>query len=234
MSDLELSSLLAAEAQARPTDAERERGRERLLGAIAAGATPMAISTAPLAAGLGASTTAKLLVGVGVVGLVGATVAGSAIVQREHETRVPQTLAPHVSATSSEPRHVPVSSATPRLSAIAPTPEAPRSVASAGSSFEDELRLIEAAKRELDSAHASLALAALAEHARRFPRGVFRSEREGLRVLVACPNETPAARLSAAAAFQRAYPDSPLLDRIWRTCGDGNDAGSLGAQEKTK
>ncbi|HTQ03298.1 MAG TPA: hypothetical protein VMI54_05555 [Polyangiaceae bacterium] len=233
MNETELSRLLAAERSVRPTETQRERSRARLLGALAAGAVPMALAPAPQAAALG--VTLKVLAGIGALGV---TVAGArAVLDERHETHPahpavhaapPLASAPH----DAPPELVEAPSAAPAAPAQEPPPEPAKPAASAtsASTFEGELGLLEAAKRELDAGRGYLAVVWLDEHARRYPRGVFSSEREGLRVLVTCPNQAPAARRETAAAFQRAYPTSPLLDRIWRACAETD--GDAGAELK--
>jgi len=87
------------------------------------------------------------------------------------------------------------------------------------STFEEELALIKRAKSDLDSGQAASALRRLNDHAARFPRGVFASEREALRILAQCTSGASASSRSLAERFVRTHPRSPLVDRVTRACG---------------
>ena len=81
-----------------------------------------------------------------------------------------------------------------------------------------ELELLRQAKGALDAGDAATATARLEQHAREFPGGALRLEREALRVLARCASD----RLAGAArarAFLNANPGSPLVDRVRRACG---------------
>jgi hypothetical protein len=84
--------------------------------------------------------------------------------------------------------------------------------------FDQELSLIKAAKHAFDLGDDGNALSLLAEHARRFPRGVFAGEREALRVLARCSKEQSSGSRKMAEAFIRSYPSSPMIDRIAKAC----------------
>ena len=86
-------------------------------------------------------------------------------------------------------------------------------------SFEQELALIKAAKAELDAGRAAAALDLVSQHARLFPQGVFAGEREALRALGTCGAGDSATGRKLGVAFIRAYPTSPLVDRVRRACG---------------
>jgi cytoskeletal protein RodZ len=87
------------------------------------------------------------------------------------------------------------------------------------STFEEELVLIKQAKVDLDSGRTASALRRLNEHGARFPRGVFASEREALRILAQCSSGASASSRSSAERFVRTHPRSPLVDRVSRACG---------------
>jgi hypothetical protein len=74
------------------------------------------------------------------------------------------------------------------------------------------LRRARAAQSAGDTADA---LAALAEHRERFPRGALSAEREGTSALLRCQSRPDPA---VAASFARAYPSSPLLARVRGAC----------------
>lgn len=70
------------------------------------------------------------------------------------------------------------------------------------------------------------ALAALDEHARRFPSGQLIEDREALRVQALCAAGDPAAARSAARAFEAAHPTSPHLGRVRSAAGSCDDSSS--------
>jgi len=91
----------------------------------------------------------------------------------------------------------------------APLASAPRET------FDTELRLINAAKTELDAGRPHVAKVWLGEHAARYPAGVFSTDREALRVLADCAERREPAR---AERFVAAHPTSPLVERLTRAC----------------
>ena len=224
--DDELSRLLDAERREVTKADDEKRGLARLSGALASAASPMAVSTAPLSLGVAAvwkwsaATGAALLVA-----------GGTALSQAPSDATKPST-AVRVSppAVVRAPEHRPVNVPPPEEAKL---PEAPPSAPNpleddAGdgkrdAAFTEELRLVKLAKQEIDSGRAHLAEVWLAQHAERFPRGVFQSERDALRVLVACTAD-PAAGRPKAADFMKANPRSPLVDRISRACAFGEPA----------
>ena len=97
--------------------------------------------------------------------------------------------------------------------------------------FDAELRLISAAKSELDKGRAHLAAAWLSEHAERFPTGIFALDREALRILVRCgQGKDP----KLARAFTEQHPDSPMVDRLLRACTPAEPNGSPSAVDFPK
>jgi hypothetical protein len=94
---------------------------------------------------------------------------------------------------------------------ISSTPEAPVTDAH----LSEELRLIAAAKRELELHHPQLASAWLSEHAARFPGGTFATDREALRVLVRCSQRREP---QLAEQFAATHPSSPVVERLLRAC----------------
>ncbi len=99
--------------------------------------------------------------------------------------------------------------------------------ATPGGGFNDELRLLERAKRESSAGNAQQARAALAEHRQRFRGGVLVPEREALSAILDCSSENGSADdverdRRRFAAFIRDFPSSPLAARVRRACsGDG-------------
>ncbi len=86
--------------------------------------------------------------------------------------------------------------------------------ASASSSLDSELRLLEEAKSKLDSGSPAGALALVSEYRRRHPRGVLALEAEVLRIdaLVAAGRRSEAKR--TAAAFVLAHPHAAQTPRL--------------------
>lgn len=221
----ELSRLFAAErAEARPAAAAAQ-GLVDLRDALHAGVAPLAVAHGPLA-GLGATVAVKSAVLSGVVAL-GLTASGLAWYA---ETPASEP-APHMTASASasgvaKPVPLPTPLAAPAPApapSIAPPHRAAPPAANAASepeppsTFAEELRLIKAAKQDVDAERDSLARVRLDEHARLYPQGVFRSEREALAVLLTC-RATPTEGHAAAQRYVDRNPGSPLVDRIARAC----------------
>lgn len=218
----ELERLFQAERSSAPPASSAERGLLRLTSALAAGAVPLNVSAAALeigkggAAAWGAAGTAMLVLGT----------AGALAVQTS--AAPPRTVSPPLAAQSAPVSRLPVD--TPPVAKVLPPPLPSASVvrpsaqrssvpsASAAPSFEEELRLIELAKVELDARRAERATALLDEHRARFPRGAFATERDALAVLIACQTRSPGST-GRAQAFRERHPGSPLIDRIFRACG---------------
>lgn len=219
----ELSRLFAAErAETRPS-ADAEQGLAELRGALSAGAPPLPVAHGPLA-GLGAGGAVKGAILSGLVAL-GLTASGLVLLEKPPATE-PQAsavasaradrvatpapppappAAPPPAPTSQEPRKAP-----PRAASAEPESEPP-------STFAKELSLIKSAKQSVDAGRDSLAKAQLDEHARLYPQGVFRNEREALAVLLTC-RAAPSAGQAAAQRYVAQNPGSPLVDRIARAC----------------
>jgi hypothetical protein len=234
----DISRLLAAERGAAPPAEAAEAGLNRLLSSLAAHAAPLPIAVGSLH--LGWSVVGKWL-GVGfVVGLGGAGAAAyvSSSNDGSNVAAAPVAVvsaAAHVAALPTpvpiEPQVAPVVS----VATLVTSRESPRAeaaplgspLASAGNSgpgFDEELRLIAAAKRELDAGRVHAARALLNEHRQRFAAGVFGLERDGLSALASC-SDKPDPEL--ARAFASAHPSSPLLGQIQRRCG--SESAALGS-----
>lgn len=245
----DLSRLLAAERGAAPPAGAAEAGLNRLLSSLAAHAAPLPVAVGSLH--LGWSVVGKCL-GVGfVVGMggAGAAVYVSSATDGSNVAAAPVAIVSSVAPSAAlqpqvllEPRVVPVVSAvTPGASKELPrTDAAPpgaltasaTSSASASSSrgFDEELRLIASAKRELDAGRAQAALALLAEHRQRFSAGVFGLERDGLSALASCTGKPSP---EVARAFASAHPSSPLLKQIQRRCGSASESSRVGTTPPT-
>jgi hypothetical protein len=212
----DLSSLLEAERAEQADAAGEQRGWSRLEGSLAAGATPLGVSVAPLSLGLSAGV--KWGVGAGAVALVAGGV-GLAGAPSEPVAQAPA-QAPVASAVRLATPEAP-KPLTPEKPVEIPQPtDSPLESNHGGqaSTLTEEVQLMKAAKREIDAGRAHLAEVWLEEHARRYPRGVLRTEREALRILVACSGSDPLRGRRAAADFLRTNPRSPLVDRLSRAC----------------
>jgi len=228
MSDeAELSRLFTAERAVRMPPELTEQGLARLLPAVAAEAAsvPAAAGTLKLAwMAAGKWILAGFVVGLtfsGVAASMGTSegAPSSAAPSRVDSSRVLTAVVP--SPAVDEPTPVANGSAT---SAPAPVPQrrgAAPTVVDSGPTvpparFDAELRLITLAKSELDAGRPHLAQAWLAEHAARFPHGVFAIDRQALAVLIGCSERRDA---TAARDFAARHPASPMLERLRRACG---------------
>jgi hypothetical protein len=225
-----VSRLLAAERLEAPTPAVAEAGRARLLSSIAAEAAQL-----PVAAGavkLGWPVLAKLIGAGFAIGLAGA---GVVAFGTDHRAEAPATGAPAPQAAPGTLRDVEalVAPKAPSESSASAPRSAPArseislpvvaSPPSASPSFDEELRLLTAAKRELDHGRPHLARAWLQEHRARFPSGVFGGEREGLLVLASC-SERP--QPEVAREFAARHPKSAMINQLLRRCGAEDQRGT--------
>lgn len=87
-----------------------------------------------------------------------------------------------------------------------------------------EVELVTAAKTALDADDPEVALARLADHARRFPDGQLANERRGYRAIALCEAGKPAAGRGEARVFLDAHPGSPLAARVRRACDDSSSS----------
>lgn len=220
-----LARLLQAERNEQRSAAAAGEGWDRLSKALEAGTPALPVATGALKSAGAASL--KLLIGAGMAVLGAGGVAAALYSAEPGDATPPVDRRAAPSATPrAAPEAAPASTATsgpepsPSPSLTSPHLAPPSVPASAlpetASTFQDELRLLEAAKRELDAGKGYLALILLDEHEARYPHGVFGSERAGLRVLVSCQ---AAPNPDAARRFLAQYPRSPLVDRISRACG---------------
>jgi hypothetical protein len=232
-----LSRLFDAERAVQPPPHALEQGVSRLLTDLAQHVAPLPVATGSLK--LGVSLVSKWLV-VGFVVGVGGAGAASQVWAPEAVAAVP---APSSSAlhaarvgplpAPAEPLVVPAEVPTEPAPAVAVHSERPAaSVVEAptenATTFDAELRLITAAKSEIDKGRPQLAAAWLSEHAERFPGGVFSLERDALRILVRCSQSKDP---SAARAFAERHPASPMVDRLLRACTPQEPAAAPSAVE---
>jgi hypothetical protein len=194
-----LRSILAAHDAHEPSPADLARLTKRMASALPPGALPA--TTAP-AVGI-----AKVAVGVALV----AAMAGMTL-WLTRERRAPVAVMPV--ATSSALVEAPPLPAIVRPGdlpdADAGTPARPKMAAA------PETELLARAHDELLRGAPEKALAITAEHARAYPRGAFRQEREviAIEALIALGRRDEARR--RAASFEREYPTSSHRDRVER------------------
>jgi hypothetical protein len=96
--------------------------------------------------------------------------------------------------------------------------EAPAFAPAPAPGIREELALIEQAHRELSQGNATASLAALDEHARRFPNGAFSAERTAARVFALCALGQLERARTIGDDFLRREPNSPLVPRIRSSC----------------
>ena len=222
----EVSKLLQAERKVAAPSAVVERGWQRLARDLAANVAPLPIASGPVKLGLAAFP--KWLLAGFTLGLVGAGASASLLAPR-----VVSHSAPTVIDRGAPVAVAPTSTAeAAKLPAVNP-PEPPRSgpeqtrawaapSASTPATFDAELKLISLAKSELDAHRPQQARAWLAEHAARFPHGVFAVERDALRILARCDQGPKSPAL--ARKFAEQHPGSPLVERLERACSDATVA----------
>lgn len=235
----EVSRLLALARGVQPPAGGAKAGLSRLLTSLTVDTAPMPVAVGALQ--LGSVAVAKW-VGVGfLVGLTGAGVGASGLGSETDAATVPVAS---VSAgaiplrapargeralSAPQPIEQPSNEATPAARpSIVRAPSAAAPQVSAAPRFDEELRLIAAAKRELDAGRPHLARAWLDEHQQRYRAGVFALEREGLRTLASC---LEAPRPELVRNFARRYPESPMLPQLRRRCGAENSPSAPGQGE---
>ena len=223
----DLSVLFQAERAARPPSSAVQHGWTRLAADLAANVAPLPVAVGPLKLGLW--LVPKWILAGFALGLVGAGAALPLLAPRALSSA--SRAAVHVATSKSvalspapvvEREHEPASPTATQEQGVAPVLARPASspsvLASSASSatFDAELKLISAAKADLDAHRPTHALAWLAEHAARFPNGVFVTERDALNVLARCEQGPPDAVL--AKRFAEQHPSSPLVIRLMKAC----------------
>ena len=212
----ELSRLLEAERREQAEPAGEQRGWSRLEGSLAAGSAPLGVSAAPLV--LGVSAGLKWGIGAGVVALFAGGV-GLAGAPSEPVAQAPA-RAPVASAVRLAAPEAPKPLTPEKPVEVSQPTDSPQESNHGGqaSTLTEEVQLMKAAKREIDAGRAHLAEVWLEEHARRYPKGILRTERDALRILVACAGGDPVRGRRQAEDFLKANPRSPLVDRLSRAC----------------
>jgi outer membrane protein assembly factor BamD (BamD/ComL family) len=109
-----------------------------------------------------------------------------------------------------------VRSPTVSAPAAAPAPAA----AARASDLRDESRLLERARDALRGGDARAALTILDDARARFPNGVLDQERETLSIEAIAASGDRARAAARADAFERRYPNSPLVPRVHRFGSD--------------
>jgi hypothetical protein len=194
--------------------------KRRLKGAVLARIA--FASTATLAAGqatvsaMGVGFAAKAVVGIALVGSLGAGITLALRPARPHvEMAVPRFVSTLPPAVIEPPAPSPVA---PPVIVKAPIAHARRSALRpvAVSTLADETALLRDADRALRAGDTSTAMERLDEHATRFPKGTLAPERSAERLIVLC--EVGAADQRAISEFLAERSSSPLAARVRRAC----------------
>jgi hypothetical protein len=218
-----------------PPDDAKQRVRLALAAAIGA-PTAGAVLTGSKAAAMNSQAPAALAAKSGWLALGGkltaaavGTIAAAGIGLAVYSHRAPAVSVP---APALAPAQAPVvqpviEPAAPSVAALpvkeaehAPVPEArPRKVAPAPASdtLSDEMTLLRSASEALARGDEDAALVPLRTHAKRFPRGSLREERDGLRAIAECTRDQDPSQ-GAAQRFARQYPNSVLTARVAAAC----------------
>jgi len=118
----------------------------------------------------------------------------------------------------------PVASTTLEPQVVAPPASAPMAPSPAvhpahhSSALDAEMRWVRGADAALRAGNVGAAVELLNRHAREFPHGALREEREGLRVVAACQRGASADVQRAASAFLQAAPHSLMAGRVRAAC----------------
>ncbi|MET0284488.1 MAG: hypothetical protein ABW352_08470 [Polyangiales bacterium] len=93
----------------------------------------------------------------------------------------------------------------------------PRKAAPVADTLGDEMALLRSASEALARSDEAGALVHLHTHAKRYPRGSLREERDGLRAIAECTRDQQPSQ-DAAQRFARQYPNSVLGARVATAC----------------
>ncbi|HEX5659539.1 MAG TPA: hypothetical protein VFX59_20225 [Polyangiales bacterium] len=215
-----------------PDDGAQQRVRFALAAAIGAPAAGAALSGGKAAA-LNSQAPAALAAKTGWVALGGKLAAVGAIAAAGigfavYGTRAPlpavSVPAPVVAPALVEPviepsvAVVPVEEPLAVEEKLAPAQEAkPRKIVPAADTLSEEMALLRSASEALGRGDEEAALVQLHTHAKRFPRGSLREERDGLRAIAECTRDQSPSQ-DAAQRFARQYPSSVLAARVATAC----------------
>jgi hypothetical protein len=224
--------LRAARPFDEPSQEDHRRVRSSVLGRVGAGAAvglAATVSTSTLAASTGtllAGTVTKI--GIAVL-LAGGISTGAYFAVRSHRPPpAPAVAAVQVApAAAPEPQPVAAVPETQPTDDVAKAADAPapalRSKDKArprvSGDIEGEVQLLEIADADLRRGDTSGALAALAEHAAKYPTGALRQERDGMNVVALCKAGRQAEGRAAAEKFLSRGSKSALASRIRAACG---------------
>jgi TolA-binding protein len=247
----DLQSLVEAErGEAEPTAQELEDVRRALLGRVGAaalaGAAASTLAKSAAGAGAGAATgvaAASAGVGLSVKFGVTALVLGglAAFAVPEWTSPAPPSKpsvvepapAPPATATApsviapvrSSPEEPPITPADERVvrakPQVAPAPSADRNAPP----LAEEVRLLKDAQQAVKAGRPAVAIAALAEHQRRFPHGQLALERSAVRINALCALGQIAEARRAAAAFLEHHASSGLAEQVRASCAGGGTPG---------
>ncbi len=212
-----------------PTDASIADGMARLEAELGPGIN-RPIEPAG-SAGAGSSVAAKLAIGA----LIGAALVAGWIALRPvpappsatpspapKPTPVvvePRTPAPAPPEEPADPAPAPITASAPPTQVDDPQPPAKKKkTEDEGSNLEEELRLVRGAATASAKGDHHQALDLLAEHKRRFPRGVLAGERELTRAKTLCSMGKPDAARGAADRYLAKHQKSHLRPRFEEVC----------------
>jgi type IV secretory pathway VirB10-like protein len=222
--DQELERLFSlGRAATVPDAAARERIRSSLALRLAASAAAKQPASAQ-----------RVRLGLGVAAL-GVCAAAFWLTRAPHGKDLTPTAAPTAVATPAAPaiesvgspplapppEAAPAALVAPPLTSPKPAPLAASNAAPSsthGTDPAEELPLVRAMQQASRSGNTSQALALAADHARRFPRGVFVEERESVRAVAQCQLAAPGARGAVLAAFAQRFATSPYAARVKAAC----------------
>lgn len=205
---------LAREGERMPP-AHRRRLKGAVLARIAFASTATLAAGQATATGLSAGLAAKTVVGIALLGSLGA---GGYFALRPARHAPPAThvaLAPRVEPAPvilPEPEATPVEVAAP---VVRRRPVA-RHVAAPASDLAVETRLLRDADRALRAGDSAQALSLLDAHAARFPKGALAPERAAERLIVTC--ELNVADPRRVDQYLASHPAAPLAARVRRAC----------------
>jgi hypothetical protein len=200
--DARLSKLFAVESAEQRSQSAVEQGYQTLQRALEANVPALPIAHGPLKVGF--SLASKAMVGSGLIAFAVTTGAlGIHTAFQEPAGAPPRApVSARASVSPAAPATAPlvVAELPARELSLEVTSVPVRSTASpvASSTFAEELRLMKAAKLELDSGRGLIAKVLLDQHQQLYPKGVFRAERERLR-----------ARLPSAPGASANFSDAP-------------------------
>jgi hypothetical protein len=234
--DLRAMLDLARDVHDPPDDAAKQRVRIALAAAIGAptagavltgGKAAAMNSQAPLAAKTGWLVLSGKVTAAA-VGTLAAAGIGYAVLSSRAPVSTPIAVPAPVAVQSpvmEPPATEPPAGEAPALAALpveekeAPPLEElkPRKVAPAADTLGEEMALLRSASEALVHGDEEAALVHLRTHAKRFPRGSLREERDGLRAIAECTRD-PNPSQEAAQRFARQYPNSVLAARVATAC----------------